>query len=398
LSFGLVVAVGHAGEFQPPTQEAVDTAIERGVEWLRGRQSRDGSWGPCVAGWVYDGSPTDDLTCYHIGPTAFAIYTLAKCGVPASEPEIRRGLRWLRKKARRAADSTGRDRDYDYTTYESAAVILMLTALHLPRADGGQPVFFQPSKSPSRPPAGLKFPRDDWKWMHERVEHLVGGRSGKDPCQVPDGGWGYWETNDEYQDVSATQFCLLALREAVRAGYPVSETAPETWRSATKALLGLQLENGAFPYRRGCPWSAGMTAAGVAGLLICKEQMMLAEQTVPTELVPAVKKGLAFLDGVFDVTRNRWDVKAPKNDWDDGYHYYHLYALERVGALSGRNEIGGKSWYWRGAAFLLREQEKSGRWEDDTSMAPEDVLGTSFALLFLKRATPPALTAAPDGR
>ena len=70
----------------------------------------------------------------------------------------------------------------------------------------------------------------------------------------------------------------------------------------------------------------------------------------------------------------------------------HLYGIERVGALSGRHEIGGKAWYPRGAEWLVEQQKESGAWEDETCMRPREVLGTCFALLFLKKATPPAVT------
>ena len=70
----------------------------------------------------------------------------------------------------------------------------------------------------------------------------------------------------------------------------------------------------------------------------------------------------------------------------------HLYGIERVGALSGRHEIGGKAWYPRGAEWLVEQQKDSGAWEDETCMRPREVLGTCFALLFLKKATPPAVT------
>ena len=41
-------------------------------------------------------------------------------------------------------------------------------------------------------------------------------------------------------------------------------------------------------------------------------------------------------------------------------------------------------------------RKENGRWRDKTCMKPRDVLGTCFALLFLKRATVPVITPAQD--
>ncbi len=46
----------------------------------------------------------------------------------------------------------------------------------------------------------------------------------------------------------------------------------------------------------------------------------------------------------------------------------------------------------RGAEFLLAQQHADGSWNDATCMRPTDTLGTCFALLFLKKATIPAVT------
>ena len=112
------------------------------------------------------------------------------------------------------------------------------------------------------------------------------------------------------------------------------------------------------------------------------------------DLDSRVERGLVFLGERLDFTRNTWDgmETAKKAPHGVGYHYYYLYGIERVGALSGRKEIGGKAWYPRGATFLVRNQQGDGKWVDTTCMNPKDVLGTCFALLFLKKATPPAVT------
>src|SRR5690606_12555196 len=66
--------------------------------------------------------------------------------------------------------------------------------------------------------------------------------------------------------------------------------------------------------------------------------------------------------------------------------YYYLYALERVGRMTGRRFIGEHDWYRAGAERLLALQDDfQGFWagvgfgEDDRNVT------TSFALLFLAK-------------
>jgi hypothetical protein len=331
-----------------------------------------------------------------VGPTSFAIFTLAKCGVPAKDKGIRKGLKWLEERCRKAADQTDDRRHYLYSTYESASVILMLTALYAPdvEEDGGRQ---RPATGTfSRPAPGTKFDKDDWQWMHERLVHLLKGQGRYAACQNLEGGWRYWQSSGD-QDLSATQFCLLALRAAARAGYPVTELSSRTYEHAAMAVQHLQSNDGAFRYQRNYTWSAGMTTAGIASLLICKEQMALAGQPVPSWIDGAVDRGLEFLGKVFDVETNPQGEETAGLERTPGYHYYYLYGIERVGALSGRKEIGGKAWYPRGAAYLLHTQDAAGFFDDPRCMRPTRTLGTCFALLFLKRATaPPAITITGD--
>jgi hypothetical protein len=100
----------------------------------------------------------------------------------------------------------------------------------------------------------------------------------------------------------------------------------------------------------------------------------------------SINKGLEHLNQVFAPNENK------------GYHdgashlYYYLYAVERVGDLTGRKEFASLDWYTRGAELLLANQGPEGKWVDSTGFRPHDVLGTTFALLFLKRATIPVVT------
>jgi hypothetical protein len=93
----------------------------------------------------------------------------------------------------------------------------------------------------------------------------------------------------------------------------------------------------------------------------------------------AVEAGLNWLGNNFSVTENR--------NGSDMTHFYYLYALERVGRLSGRRFIGGHDWYREGAEFLLDAQDGfQGFWSGRGQMGEgnRDV-ATSFALLFLSK-------------
>ena len=66
----------------------------------------------------------------------------------------------------------------------------------------------------------------------------------------------------------------------------------------------------------------------------------------------------------------------------------YLYALERVGILSGTVDIGTHDWYREGANFILKSQKEDGSWKTATG-GGNAVWDTCFAILFLKRATRP---------
>jgi len=374
------------------TPKAINEAIDRGVAWLKTRQLDDGSWGPCVAGGTYGGGRASSR-CYVTGPTSFSLFTLLKCKVKSRDKVIKKGLKWLRKKCRKSYDQTADKANYRYSSYESASVVLMLTALY----DKGQKKPLKATKKPHKAAPKSGFKKDDWEWMHERITQLVVGTQRVRRVQLGNGGFRYWEGSRD-EDMSATQFCLLALREASRTGYPVSQVAPNTWENSLLACKRHQWPNGAIAYQTTkYPWTAGMTAAGTASMIICKEQLSLEGRPVPVWVDPSIENGLKFLGTVFDVETNRFDEKGgEKAHRRNYYHYYHLYTLERLGALANKRVFGGKSWYTRGAAFLLKEQAKSGAWTDNSCMDPEDVLGTCFALLFLKRATAPTVTISGD--
>jgi len=226
--------------------------------------------------------------------------------------------------------------------------------------------------------------------MHKHIVRLIGRDLS---CLRPGGGFGYWPGHGGgYADVSITQFAILALRSAALAGYPVAKVHPGVWSGTVNYLKELQSEDGSFPYHRGAESSAGMTAAALSTLLLCREQIALDKEPLPEGLDDRIKSAFDSLGAGFDVSMNRMHSEKP-----GPYHYCYLYGVERVGVISGRNEIGGVSWYLRGARYLVDEQEKGGRWVDRRCMDPQDVLGTTFALLFLKRATIPTPTLTPGG-
>jgi len=389
-----------------PSQEEIDQAVERGVAWLKKAQLDDGSWKApssmvksSSSGKAYE-SPHD-----YTGSTAFALYCLARCGVSKKDKVFKKGLTWLKRETLVVYDMTG-DKDIDHlgrpvkkqlrtlTTYESAAILMLIEAMNAPRSKNAKKKKRRLyTDNPLKRPRGSKIPKDEWEWLHNRVLALTKGRrksNGRDRGsitlpghQLGDGGWAYRRrgAGGQRSNLSATHFALLALRAASRAGYPMDVVAPKVWVRALKWVKSVQTDNGGFAYQGSEDWTNSMTACGVASLVICKEQMELAKQPLPKRTDSWIKSGTDALGVHYYPGTNHSPTGAA------GYNYYYMYAVERAGAVLGKREFGGADWYARGARLLVDAQRSDGKWVDDSGHKPHDVLGTCFALVFLKRAT-----------
>jgi hypothetical protein len=184
--------------------------------------------------------------------------------------------------------------------------------------------------------------------------------------QSSDGGWG---------DFSRTQFALLGLKAASDLGVTVD---PKVFTSAQNHLISNQHADGGWGYSHKAGTSYGsMTAAGITGMFIVNEQAAKNSKVCGANpSSPALQKGLDWLGENFTVMGN------PKGS---SWHYYYLYALERIGALTGQKFIGGKDWYREGAAFLITQQIANGQWNGNEPLA------TEFALLFLGKGNTPVV-------
>ncbi|MEZ0263241.1 MAG: VWA domain-containing protein [Phycisphaerae bacterium] len=172
-------------------------------------------------------------------------------------------------------------------------------------------------------------------------------------------------------DTSVSQYALLGLHSASKLG--IKPPAP-LWQKALAAHLKRQNADGGWAYDHAGQGSYGsMTAAGVCAVALARHE--LGEKSPGDH--EAIERGLAWLNANFSVTRN------PPNE---GWHYYFLYSLERVGRILDTEFIGDHEWYPLGAAELVRNQSKTGLWVGK-SHEEDPRIASPFALLFLTRAT-----------
>ncbi|MHC4932693.1 MAG: prenyltransferase/squalene oxidase repeat-containing protein [Planctomycetota bacterium] len=383
----LLAAVAGAG---PSLESRVKAGVENGISYLLSRYDEKEGWGKALGNGVYGG--VGQAYPYSAGPTALVCFALLKAGVSPEDKTLRKAFTFLRVRHRTPG-----------VAYELSVELLAvaelggaktspdfrLGALRKERTDHR---FRKPKKSP--------FKTKHWTWMADLAKKLIS-------FQSRNGGWRYYP-NDFHSggvaDTSSTQFAMLALSTASRCGYQVPD---EVFAKARRFLIEAQADAGlevpraihvpggpadardrarGFPYIAGStvmPYrrvSGGMTAAGVASLLLCREEMGGDE-----EMEQAILDGFAWLGRYFTVRVNpgMWPFSI------GSYHFTYLYALERCGDIGKREVIGGRSWFAEGARHLLSIQREDGAFADPTCMRPEDSLGTAFALLFLTRASRP---------
>ncbi len=313
-----LIAPVRVARAQGVTSEQVRGAVQRGLARLRQEQGRSGHW----SGGGHTG-----------GVTALAVLALLNAGVPANDPTITRGIKALVAVK-------------DSRTYVVSLKCQVLAASKLPQ--------YRPQLEAAA------------KWLIS--------------AQCPTGMWGYGHRNGG--DNSNTQFALLGLHEAAKAGIEVPK---QTWALSRKHYENCQYTDGGWGYRGRSRGYGSMTAAGVASLYITGAKLHVAgKKEFVNGAYPdcgrymqntRLAMGLEWMKKNFSVRQN----PGRGGSW----LYYYLYALERVGMVSGKRNFGTHDWYRQGAAMLVAT-ERGGRWGHQTYQ-------NALALLFLAKGNRPVL-------
>jgi hypothetical protein len=313
-----------------PEPDGIRTAISKARDYLLTQQRDDGSW---------EAMRSADKRS---GATALVMLALADAGVPAEHPAMRRALAWLRQQMP--------DETY------SVALQTMILAMLAPEADR----------------AILKR---NVEWL-ERAQVKQGPGSGS---------WTYGQSNGVGMgDNSNSQFAVLGLHEASRAGVPVRD---DTWVRAQQYWVACHNVDGSWGYTLGNAGGSGsMTCAGIASVCITVEHIGTPDARAVRDSVACcgggstprvLEQGLAWLGKRFTVSQN------PGTNGQE-WLYYYLFGLEHVGRFTARRFVGGHDWYTEGANTLIASQNRnSGSFV--ANQKEDSIVASSFALLFLAR-------------
>lgn len=332
-----ILLTGQMARGDEVTPEAVKDAISRGSQYLFKQQAPNGSW-------------TDQFD-QPTGVTALVTLALLNSGETAKNPKVAKALDYLYKS------------DLPRATYAASLQVM---------------VFCQAD------PAHYKVKINELARWLEATQVKEGKNKG---------GWHYGFRGDG--DNSNTQFAMLALHEAERAGVKVSD---QTWRLGEQYWIGnefRQKELGSWGYFHG-GGSGSMTCAAVASLIIARDHIGTGDAAVLDGRIQccgagkddeAIAKGLHWLGKKFSVVQN---------PGSEGWGLYYLYGLERVGRMSGQRffgEVGNQhDWYREGAEHLLSMHDKfSGYWKGTGAGENNPVISTALAMLFLSKGRRPVV-------
>jgi hypothetical protein len=323
--------------------DQVRGAIDRGVAYLKRQQNSNGTW--------------PDQPAYTGGITALCTLALLNAGVTSDDEKLQKSLKYLRTLP-------------PTQTYVASLQTMVFCA--------------------AEPKKDLVLIGRNVKWL-EQTQVATGDRKGAwaYPAGPAGGGGG---------DPSNSQFALMALYEAERAGAKVQE---KTWRLALQYWQQLQNPDGSWSYGKGVAGTGSMTCAGITSLIFASGQLGGGDADVSGGQVHCcgdqktdtrIEDGLRWLERNFSVHNNPTGagLKAAHGSW----LLYYLYGVERVGRMSARRYLGDHDWYREGTDMLVRNQDNlSGFWKGTGTQEANPHVGTSFALLFLAKGRRPVLVA-----
>jgi hypothetical protein len=190
-----------------------------------------------------------------------------------------------------------------------------------------------------------------------------------------------FENEPEYADHSVSFYGTLGVKALADAGL---EVPSDYWTTVERAWRSQQGRDGSWVFEIGSTArqerTMGMTASGVAVLFAADDELAALRPADCTGTPPDhnVETGLAWIDAHFDQSREAHEIGG------FSLRNYALYAIARIGMISGRKYFGQRDWYQDGAKMLLASQKAAdGSWDN----LPD----TCFATLFLTRGRNPVL-------
>lgn len=342
---------------QPPQVE-IDAAIQRGVAFLKQREDYG-----------------------RTGMNAFVTYTLLKAGEPPDSPYMQNCLKNI------LADHNQKN-EAGETVYKPGSDYNYCAGVQLMVLEAISPEKYQQE-------------------IRRTSEFLIS-------TQQQGGSWYYPQDTPNNGDTSITQYAILGLWAAERAGILIPT---RVWDNAARWHLTTQLQNGAFCYhpgeRTGSAPRHTMSVAGTGSMFIIAQQLYpdgaaRTPQNVNGGKSP--KKRFGFLEKV-DLTEkkkegaekdritkptialsalqtgkarganwvvNNYNIRSPT-----GWPNYYLYGIERIAALADTQKLGPHDWYADGARHLLLTQLEDGSWKGHGNIPA----ATCLAMIFLSKAT-----------
>ncbi|MFN6109955.1 MAG: hypothetical protein ACK493_06240 [Planctomycetota bacterium] len=352
---------------EPPTAEAIDAAIGRGVEFLLSVQNKDGSWGTAER--------TKDLNIYAPVPGAHHAFRSAVTGlcvaalldIQSTDPRVRtaieRGEKWLLENLPSLRRATG---DALYNIWGHSYGIEALARLHSYRAGDAEKQ------------SALRAEMVHQIELLERYESVHGG-------------WGYYDFAYQLQKPSSdpnsftTATVLYAFHLAQVAGVSVPpkliDRGLEAIRRQQRPDLGY-LYSETFLQRAGA--DINKPGGSVGRSQACNLVLRLnGDKSVTDEAIATWAERLFARNLWLDIGRKR---PVPHEAWYQvaGYFFYygHYYAALCIEHASPDRQENLRQQL---AHVLLSLQEKDGSWWDYPLYNYHQQYGTAFALMSLKR-------------
>jgi len=329
-----------------------ETALLRGLGWIRANQRSDGSW----AG--------------DVGVTALAVLALANAGYPSEDPSVASGTNFLLSNARQDGSISN---EGHHAMYQTALATVALSAASSTK--------YRQAISAAR----------DWIVTQQWDES-----EGITSADEKYGGFGYGDGNRP--DLSNTQFAALALDAAGLSKSHPAWRKLQTFLSRCQNLAGVNDlswagKDGGFVYLPGQSLAGGtksygsMTAAGIWCLLL---------------------SGVNYWDERVQAAFNWF---AANYTWKENpghgnnFHYYFCMSMAKAMTMMQQPVVAGHSWFAEMGNELASRQQGDGSWLNSGSEG-EDTreVATCFALLALEtgiaatgKERVPALTLANSG-